>query len=291
MGINFERKTDGAGVVITGLGAAFGNTDAYDDVIKKGAFSETLREWQARGKWAPMLLQHGGGFFGGGADDMVPIGQWTEMREVDAGLYVRGEVFGLETDRSRALAATLRSRALDGLSIGFRTRKSEIDETTGIRTITNIDLWELSIVTFPANDRARIGGVKSAADAGYAQILAALEERTSILRGDSGTRQADQMTQILAALNDRSSIFRTNSETRRREGVPVIERAWIHQSEEQRRGRMARSPVAASNTGLHAQVDALLAKIERIDTTYCAMALEEEFLRARQHVADLVARL
>lgn len=289
MSRKFEAKADGNGAIaIAGLGAAFGNVDSYDDVIKKGAFTDTLREWQARGKWPPMLLQHGGGLFGGGADDMVPIGQWEDMREEDAGLYVRGTVFNVETDRARATAAALRSSELDGLSIGFRTRKYEIDAETGIRTLTNIELWEQSIVLFPANDRARISSVKSAAGDARAEILALLDQRSAILRGDSRVREADQLRRLLAA---RENLWRTDATTRQRgEGSPMIERCWIHPSEEERRGRKARTP-AASSDRIHARVDAMLARQQRIDATYRRFVAEENLSAARAHVAELVAKL
>jgi HK97 family phage prohead protease len=144
-----------------GHGAVFGNVDAYEDVIKKGAFKNTLKEWKARGKLPKMLLQHGGGFFGGGADDMVPIGKWEEMREDDVGLYVKGRLFDIQTDRAQSTYAAVKEGELDGLSIGYRTRKFDMDNETGIRTLTDIDLWETSIVTFPANDAARITAVKA----------------------------------------------------------------------------------------------------------------------------------
>jgi HK97 family phage prohead protease len=147
-----------------GHGAVFGNIDAYDDVIKKGAFKVTLKEWKAKGKLPKMLLQHGGGFFGGAADDMVPIGKWEEMREDEIGLYVKGRLFDVATDRAQATYAAVKAGELDGLSIGYRTRKFDMDNETGVRTLTEIELWETSIVTFPANDAARIEAVKAAAD-------------------------------------------------------------------------------------------------------------------------------
>lgn len=149
--------------VFSGYGAVFGNTDSYGDVIERGAFFDTIREWQQRGKWPPMLLQHGGGMFGGGADDMLPIGQWTQMQENNKGLKVEGRLFAMDTERGKYIYEGLQSGALDGLSIGFMVREA-INGTKPnepARTLTNIDLWEVSVVTFPANPKARITGVKS----------------------------------------------------------------------------------------------------------------------------------
>lgn len=145
-----------------GYGSVFGTVDSYGDTIKKGAFRQTLREWKAQKKWPKLLLQHGGGgFFGSSADDMVPIGKWDEMYEDDHGLYMKGHLFDVDTDRAKATYAALKAGELDGLSIGFRTRKSQMDEETGIRTLLDIQLFEVSLVTFPANDPARVTGVKT----------------------------------------------------------------------------------------------------------------------------------
>lgn len=147
--------------VFEGYASIFGVADHDDEVIAKGAFKATLREWKAKGKLPKLLLQHGFGFFGGGAVDMVPIGKWEEMREDDTGLFARGRLFDVETDRVKAVYAAMKEGELDGLSIGFRMRKFKIDQQTGIRTLTDIELWETSIVTFPANNAARISAVKS----------------------------------------------------------------------------------------------------------------------------------
>lgn len=153
---------DGAGR-FSGYGAIFGNPDSRGDVIRRGAFANTLKEWKARGKWPPMLLQHGGGLFGGTADDMVPIGKWTSMEENRRGLKVEGDLFALDTDRGKYIYEGLKSEVLDGLSIGYVTVAAEYgtDPDEPPRTLTEIDLWEVSIVTFPANSRARIAQVKA----------------------------------------------------------------------------------------------------------------------------------
>lgn len=145
-----------------GYGSVFNTIDSYNDTIAKGAFRATLKEWKGRKKLPKMLLQHGGGgWFSSNADDMVPIGKWDEMYEDDYGLFMRGHLFDVDTDRVRSTYAAMQAGELDGLSIGFRTRKFKADEDTGIRTLTDIELFEVSVVTFPANDPARISAVKS----------------------------------------------------------------------------------------------------------------------------------
>jgi HK97 family phage prohead protease len=148
----------------SGYGAVFGNIDTYGDVIEKGAFKESLREWEGKGKWPPMLLQHGGGFFGGGADDMLPIGKWNSMEENTKGLKVEGQLFAMQTERGQYLYEGLKSGTLDGLSIGYEVKEFVAGTKPGEprRKLTNLDLWELSVVTFPANDKARVGAVKAA---------------------------------------------------------------------------------------------------------------------------------
>lgn len=144
-----------------GYGSVFDTIDSYNDTIAKGAFKATLREWKATKKNPKLLLQHGGGFFGGSAIDMVPIGAWDELREDDHGLYGRGHLFNIDTPRTLETYTALSEGELDGLSIGFRTRKFKMDEESGVRTLTDVKLYEISLVTFPANDPARVTDVRS----------------------------------------------------------------------------------------------------------------------------------
>jgi HK97 family phage prohead protease len=162
-GFEFKFAGDGKTGVFSGYGAVFGNVDSYGDVIERGAFRETLREWEQRGKYPPMLLQHGGGWMGG-ADDLLPVGKWVSMEENSKGLKVEGELFAMNTERGTYLYEGLKSGAIDGLSIGYRAKKYKVGTkpTEPTRTLQEVDLVELSIVTFPANDKARVGSVKSA---------------------------------------------------------------------------------------------------------------------------------
>lgn len=158
----FEFKAeDGDARTFTGYGSVFDTVDSYGDTIVKGAFKGSLKEWKQKGKLPKLLLQHGGGFFMSNAEDMVPIGKWEEMKEDDHGLFVRGRLFDIDTDRAKTVYTAMKEGELDGLSIGFRTKKWKYDEETDVRTLTEIDLWEVSIVTFPANDPARIEAVRS----------------------------------------------------------------------------------------------------------------------------------
>lgn len=148
-----------------GYGSVFNVTDSYGDVVAKGAFKKTLKTWKSdRGKFPPMLLQHGGGMFSAGAEDMVPVGVWDEMREDETGLYVKGRLLALDTDLGKRVHAAMTEGALDGLSIGFVTREvayGKVGTDEPARTLKSVDLWEVSLVTYPANDDARVTQVKS----------------------------------------------------------------------------------------------------------------------------------
>ena len=148
----------------SGYGSVFNHEDFGGDVIQKGAFKDTLKDWDAKGKLPKMLLQHGGGIFGGGAEDMVPIGKWTGMREDAKGLAVEGRLFGIkDTERGKSVHEAMREGELDGLSIGYRVKEYELGTkpTEPNRTIKKADLLEVSVVLFGMNDKALVDAVKS----------------------------------------------------------------------------------------------------------------------------------
>jgi HK97 family phage prohead protease len=114
-----------------------------------GAFTQTLRQRGLRK--IPMLFQH---------DPSEPVGIWLELREDFRGLWARGKLIP-DVARGRELLALLRSRAIDGLSIGYRTVRGRIDPKTRVRRLYQVDLWEISIVTFPLLAGARVEAVKA----------------------------------------------------------------------------------------------------------------------------------
>lgn len=132
-----------------GYASLFGVSDLANDIVKRGAFAQSLRDHAARA--VRMLFQH---------DPNQPIGHWTRLVEDHKGLYVEGQLT-LDVSKAREIHALMLSGALDGLSIGFKTRKSRRDRQTGARHILSADLWEISIVTFPLLPDARIEHVKS----------------------------------------------------------------------------------------------------------------------------------
>ena len=154
-----------AEMMFSGYGAVFGNVDSYGDVIQPGAFSDTLAASHKTGQFPAMLLQHGG--WGMGAEDMTPIGIWTSLSEDGHGLKVEGKL--ADTPRGREAYALMKMTprpAIDGLSIGYIAKewaqRSKPEEPR--RTLKKVDLMEVSLVTFPANGKARIASVKSGAD-------------------------------------------------------------------------------------------------------------------------------
>lgn len=138
-------STDG---LVEGYASLFGEVDQARDMVMPGAFAQTLR---TRGlRRIPMLFQH---------DPAEPVGIWLELREDFRGLFARGRLIP-DVQRGKELLALLRAGAIDGLSIGYRTQKARIDPKSRVRKLHQLDLWEISIVTFPLLTSARVHAVK-----------------------------------------------------------------------------------------------------------------------------------
>jgi HK97 family phage prohead protease len=133
-----------------GYGSVFNVEDSYGDVVAPGAFARTISEHKTAGTMPAMLWQH---------NSREPVGVWQEMSEDANGLKLKGRLL-LETQLGRETHAILKAGAIRGLSIGFMTRAFEWNEESQIRTVTDADLWEISLVTFAANKRATVLGVK-----------------------------------------------------------------------------------------------------------------------------------
>lgn len=135
---------------VEGYASLFGEIDQARDRVMPGAFAASLRQRPVRR--VPMLFQH---------DPAEPVGVWLELREDHRGLYARGRLIP-EVARGRELLSLLREGAIDGLSIGFRTVRGRIDQKTRVLSLLAVDLWEISIVTFPLLAGARVRAVKAA---------------------------------------------------------------------------------------------------------------------------------
>jgi len=172
----FEVKTVGADGTIEGYGSVFGVKDSYADVIQKGAFDKSIKAHREAKSMPALLWQH---------DAAQPIGVWTEMSEDSNGLKLKGKL-AMDTVKGKEAHALLKMGALNGLSIGFMTKQAQYDEKTEIRTLTEVEIWETSIVTFPANTKARVTHVKSA------DAMQTLKDAERILR-DSGFSKQDAL--------------------------------------------------------------------------------------------------
>jgi HK97 family phage prohead protease len=141
-------SADGA---VEGYASLFGEVDAARDMVMPGAFTHTLKQRGLRK--IPMLFQH---------DPSEPVGVWLELAEDFRGLRARGRLIP-DVSRARELLSLMRAGAVDGLSIGYRTVRGQIDPKTRVRRLYQVDLWEISIVTFPLLSGARVSAVKEAA--------------------------------------------------------------------------------------------------------------------------------
>jgi len=133
------------GTTVAGYASLFGSVDQGNDVVERGAYRASLDRLQAKGGRVKMLWQH---------DPAQPIGVWDEVREDDRGLWVKGRIL-TDVARGREAAALIGAGAIDGLSIGYRTLRATKAEN-GRRHLTELDLWEVSLVTFPMLPEARV---------------------------------------------------------------------------------------------------------------------------------------
>ncbi len=141
------------GQSIEGYASLFGKPDQGGDVVVRGAYAGSLERLRAAGRRVKMLWQH---------DPTQPIGIWDEVREDATGLWVKGRILA-EVEKGREAAALLQAGAIDGLSIGYRTVKSERDGR-GRRLLTELELWEVSLVTVPTRPEARVAAKAEAAE-------------------------------------------------------------------------------------------------------------------------------
>jgi HK97 family phage prohead protease len=182
--VPFKIKAVSEDGLFSGYGSVFGVIDFYKEVVAPGAFAESLSQ-----RTPALLWQHRSG---------EPIGVYSALREDQTGLYVEGKL-ALKTARGAEAYELLKMGAISGLSIGFVTRDDSYDRVTGIRTLKKVDLWEVSLVTFPANDAARVSGVKSI------DTIASLSDAESYLRDAGGLsrREATAFVSRIKSLHGR----------------------------------------------------------------------------------------
>ena len=175
-----ERKFTGQGAglsvtdghVVAGYASVFGKKDQGGDVVQKGAYAASLKRLTAAGGRVKMLWQH---------DPGQPIGVWDEVREDETGLWVKGRIL-TDIAKGREATALLAAGAIDGLSIGYRTVKAERDGK-GQRLLAELELWEVSLVTFPMLPEARVSAKAGAMDDDWRDMAAVFENARRTLAG------------------------------------------------------------------------------------------------------------
>lgn len=187
---DFEVKFSDAGVAtIEGYASTFGNVDNQNDVVVPGAFKNSIARELPR-----MLYQH--------QTDRIP-GIWERAAEDSKGLIVQGRT--LDTTLGRDAAEEVRSGAIKSMSIGYGTKKARFDRTKEVRYLEQVDLWEVSLVTFPANDQASITLVKSI-DADI-DAAAELVGEALTLCADGGPVPQEKCAVLLDLLNRASGLL------------------------------------------------------------------------------------
>jgi len=164
-----DKSEDGV-ATISGYASTFGNADFVNDVVVKGAYAQTIKEWKKKNKTPPILYQH---------DSRCPIGKITKMAEDDNGLLIEAIILK-SIEKGEEAAALIEAGILDSMSIGYTIKDYEYDMKKNVRYLKQINLGEVSVVTFPCNDQAAITGIKGLPitirefeeflrDAGYSQ--------------------------------------------------------------------------------------------------------------------------
>ena len=184
--VPFQIKAVSDDGLFSGYGSVFGVIDSYKEVVAPGAFTKSLQR-----RTPSLLWQH---------RSSEPIGVYTSIREDQTGLYVEGKL-ALKTARGAEAYELLKMGAISGLSIGFLVKLFEYinNGEEKVRRLTEIDLWEVSLVTFPANESARISGVKSI------ETIESLADAEAFLRDAGGLsrREATALVSRIKSLRGR----------------------------------------------------------------------------------------
>lgn len=136
---NFE--TDGS---FQGYASVFNNVDLQQELVEPGAFNKSLKKWQLSQQLPKMLWQH---------DPKIPIGLWKNIREDEHGLFVEGKLL-LDIRQGQEAYTLLKAGVVDGLSIGYNVIRAQ--RHSKHRVLQEIDLHEISLVTFAANPEAKV---------------------------------------------------------------------------------------------------------------------------------------
>jgi HK97 family phage prohead protease len=148
------KLDDGKPGQFQGYGSTFDNVDLGKDKCVKGCFARTLTEHKTDNTLPAMYWMH---------DPKEPIGDWTEVREDSKGLFVSGQLWTgtQETECSRKAMNLLKGTGPKGLSIGYKTEKQTYDQKSGVRSLHDVTLRELSVVGYGMNQKALVTHIKS----------------------------------------------------------------------------------------------------------------------------------
>ncbi len=171
LSLRFETPNDAG--EFSGYAVVWDERNGHNEIVKRGAFRSSLDAHRAAGTKPVMLWAH---------DPRDIIGVWTEIREDEKGLFVRGQII-TSTTRGREAYELLKAGALNGLSIGFRMIKGGETRQAGVRILTGIDVREISLVGQPSAPRARITSIRSHGRSveSAAAFVAACRKATSAL--------------------------------------------------------------------------------------------------------------
>lgn len=208
---DFDVKSVNEAGVFTGYGSVFGNVDEGRDIVMKGAFAESLAARSAKGRKLPILWQHRSG---------EPIGVYEDVKEDDHGLLMTGRLLVEDVQRAKEAHALMKAGAVTGMSIGYGVVDDAFDAKAQVRYLKKLNLYETSIVTFPMNDEARVGVVKSMQDmlsrgdmpsqrefedflreSGFSKtfaVAAAVRAKDLLIRGEPGSDHSE----VLQVLNE-----------------------------------------------------------------------------------------
>lgn len=187
--LEFKFATEGMDAKtgeFSGYASVFGNVDSHGDVVERGAFRQSLLSWEKKGSLPPMKLMHGTGINPFAGTDL-PMGKWLSMQEDERGLFVKGKLSGMDTDRGRYHYALMSDGALNAMSIGYRVPSGGARRGTGEvkRFLQTVNLFEISLLPEGSNNQALVTDIKS-----WGVDLPTVREFEAFLRDAGGFSKA-----------------------------------------------------------------------------------------------------
>jgi HK97 family phage prohead protease len=177
---NLSLKAEGDSRLIEGYGSVYGNVDGGNDIVMPGAFAKCITRMKSTGEKPKMLWQH---------NTDMPIGVWDQFDENPQGLMLKGQI--VDTAHGMDAYKLVKAGAINGLSIGYSVKEYSLDKKTGTRLLKELELYEVSLVTFPMNEKATITSVKSASGD--------IDTAVTLLQHAVSMCEVDQMTPEMQA--------------------------------------------------------------------------------------------